>query len=663
MFPHLDTLLHDPALQEALQANARRRKAAWDRAMRTLPLPWEEARERAAAIRRRVLENWDAYLKRFLRQVQSRGVVVHHARDAHQAQEILLHLAREHRVRLAVKSKSMLTEEIGLNEALETAGIEVVETDLGEFIVQLRREKPAHIITPAVHLRRQEVGRLLQKHLGIPYTEDVAQMTRAVRAYLRNKFLQADMGISGVNFGVAETGTLVLVTNEGNGRMVTTAPRLHVAVMGLERLVPTMADLAWMLRLLPRAATGQVLTAYVSLLHGPRGPHDPDGPQQRHLVLVDNGRRALAHTPLDDILRCIRCGACLNACPVFAHIGGHGYRGQGNAFTPYPGPMGAVLSPGLFGPRFRNLAYLCTLCGACAEVCPVAIPLPQRILDVRRGREPSRPLPGLPWWLRLGLRAYGRLIPHPRLFRLAQGLLQRWLPRLPIPLPMPLLRGAAYRLRRPRPAPVSLQGEGPARAAASQTASPSPDATPPQDPIPRFLHQARRVDTETHTIAPDRLAQAIAAWCRENHIQTLWAWEAEHLPAGLVEALQRLGLRFTSSHQAQAGLTGVLRAIAETGSLLLPSGPGRPLGASLWPPIHLAVVRASQIVPRLEDALTDPRLTQGPAAVLVTGPSRTADIEMTLTLGVHGPERLVVFLLQDAHQKRATKSPTVNLAS
>ncbi len=637
--------LANPALQEALQANARRRKAAWSRAMRTLPVPWEEARKRAAAIREYVLEHWDVLLERFLAQVQRHGVVVHRASDARAAREVVLALAREHRVRLAVKSKSMLTEEIGLNEALEAAGIEVVETDLGEFIVQLRREKPAHIITPAVHLRRQDVGRLLQQHLGIPYTEDVAQMTRAVRAHLREKFRTADMGISGVNFGVAETGTLALVTNEGNGRMVTTAPRLHVAVMGMERLVPTMADLAWMLRLLPRAATGQTLTAYVSLLHGPRGPQDPDGPQQRHLVLVDNGRRHLAETPLADILRCIRCGACLNACPVFARLGGHGYRSLTGAFTPYPGPMGAVVSPGLFGPEYGNLAYLCTLCAACAEVCPVGIPLPEAILQVRRGEGIGRGQVGLPAPIRLGLQAYARLTAHPGLYRAARGLATALLPRMGGMVGIPLLRGAAYRHRHPLPAPRRASGESPGQAGARPEPAPSAP-TSPSDPVARFLRQAQQVDVETHTVARDRLPHALTAWCRENGIRTLWPWAGQALPPGVLDALREHGLRLHPDPDADAGLTGVLWAVAETGTLVLPSGPGRPLGASLWPPVHLAIVERERIVPRLENALTDPRLTQGPAAVLVTGPSRTADIEMTLTLGVHGPGRVVVFVIE-----------------
>ena len=642
----VEEALAQPALQEALQANAQRRRVAWDRAMASLPVSWDEARERGAAIRRRVLAHWDEVLDAFLERVRDHGVVVHRAATAQEARNIVLALAREHGVRRVVKSKSMLTEEIGLNEALEAAGIEVVETDLGEFIVQLRGEKPAHIITPAVHLRRQDVGRVFHERLGVPYTEDVAVMTQVARRHLREKFLQADMGISGVNFGVAETGTLVLVTNEGNGRMVTTAPRLHVAVMGMERLVATMEDLAWMLRLLPRAATGQALTVYVSLLHGPRGAHAPDGPQSRHLVLVDNGRRDLAATPLADILRCIRCGACLNACPVFAHIGGHGYRSRTGTFTPYPGPMGIPVSTGLLGVDFGVMAYLCTLCGACAEVCPVAIPLPETILHVRQGLPKHRPAPGLSGWMRWALKGYTQIVKHPRLFRVAQGFLRSGLHRLGGSSPIPLLRGAAWRARHGTPALARLPSKpapGPAPQAEGTTSE-----TGETRPLETFLQRARAVDVEVHRIRQAQLAEAVLAWCQQEGIRTLWPWETSHLPSGLLERLLAGGLERQEGPQAHAGLTGARWAIAETGTLVLPGGPGRPLGASLWPAVHLAVVPASAVVARLEDALTRPEVVQSPATVLVTGPSRTADIEMTLTLGVHGPGRLVVFLVDDA---------------
>src|SRR5512134_3848818 len=277
---------------------------------------------------------------------------------------------------LIAKAKSMISEEIDLNPALEAEGIRVVETDLGEYIVQLRHERPGHILTPAVHLRRDDVGKLFHEKLGIPYTEDIPTLTNTARKVLRDVFLTADVGISGVNFGIAETGGICLVTNEGNGRMVTTMPRTHIALMGMERLVPTLDDLALMLSLLPRSATGQKLSVYTQLLHSPLAG------QERHIIILDNGRTRLRNSPLAESLYCIRCGACLNACPVFRELRGHAYG------SVYPGPIGSVISAGFFGSDFVPLPQASSLCGACKEPCPVDIDLPKLLTRVRAGQTP-----------------------------------------------------------------------------------------------------------------------------------------------------------------------------------------------------------------------------------------------------------------------------------
>ena len=308
--------LADSHLQAALDGNAERRIRVRQEAMASLADP-QGLRQRAHAIRAEVIDHLEAYLEQFIQQAQANGMIIHRAADAAQAREIVLALAQKHSARLVAKSKTMISEEIELNPALEAAGLQVVETDLGEYIVQLRGEHPSHIITPAVHLTRADVGRLFEQKLGLPYTEDIPLMTNAARRVLREVFLTADIGISGVNFAVAETGTLCVLTNEGNGRMVTTLPRLHIALLGMERLVPLLDDLAVMLRLLPRSATGQKLTVYTSLLNGPRRPGDPEGPDERHVIIIDNGRGKLRASPLREMLYCIRCGACLNACPVF----------------------------------------------------------------------------------------------------------------------------------------------------------------------------------------------------------------------------------------------------------------------------------------------------------------------------------------------------------
>ena len=268
----------------------------------------------------------DQYLDQFIANAQANGMIVHQAANGEEAVSIVLQIAQRAHSKVVAKSKSMVSEEIHLNHALEAAGFNPVETDLGEYIIQLRGEPPAHIITPAVHLTRTQVGETFAEKLGIPFTEDIPTLTATARQVLRQTFLDAGLGLSGVNFGVAETGTLTLVTNEGNGRMCTTLPPLHVALMGIERLVPTLDDLALMLYLLPRSATGQKLSVYTSLIHSPRRPDELDGPEERHLVLVDNGRRAMRQSPLMEALYCIRCGACLNACPIFREIGGHAYQ-------------------------------------------------------------------------------------------------------------------------------------------------------------------------------------------------------------------------------------------------------------------------------------------------------------------------------------------------
>jgi L-lactate dehydrogenase complex protein LldF len=297
-------------------------------------------------------------------------------------------------VRLAVKSKSMATEEIHLNTALEAEGIEVVETDLGEYIIQLAREMPSHIIAPAVHKTVAQVARLFSEAAGEPLPDDRTALCGFARQRLRSKFLAADMGITGVNFAAVDTGTIVLVTNEGNGRMCTSLPRVHVAVMPVEKVLPRFEDLGVLLPLLTRSATGQRLSTYVSMVTGPRRPGEVDGPEKLHVVFLDHNRRSLLGTPYEEMLCCIRCGACLNVCPVYRRIGGHAYDAV------YSGPMGAVLTPLLSGgTEGRDLPDASSLCGACSEVCPVGIPLADLLVRLRadlRGPGPAVP-PAPPW--------------------------------------------------------------------------------------------------------------------------------------------------------------------------------------------------------------------------------------------------------------------------
>ena len=403
-------------------------KALWfvrekrDRQAHAVP-EWEHLRELASQIKRHSVTRWADYLEEFEKNATALGAVVHWAADAQEHNRIVVGLLEERGVSRVVKSKSMLTEECHLNAALERAGIEVTDTDLGERIVQLRGETPSHIVLPAIHLKKEDVSETFAEHLGTePGNSDPKYLTEAARQHLREKFLSAEAGITGVNFAVAETGGLVTCTNEGNADLGASLPPLHIACMGIEKVIPRAADLAVFVRLLARSATGQPITTYTSHFHGPR----PGG--ELHIVLVDNGRSKLAgDEQFRDILNCIRCGACMNTCPVYRRSGGHSYAAT------VPGPLGSVLNPlnGLNGeglPEHESLPYACSLCGSCTDVCPVKIPLHHQLLALRK-TVTDRGL--LPWGKRVGMRAAGRVLASPGLFRTAGRLARTALPRLP----------------------------------------------------------------------------------------------------------------------------------------------------------------------------------------------------------------------------------------
>jgi len=340
---------------------------------------WEGLRTQARTIKDDVLLHLDQYLEKFVANAESRGAQFHWARDAAEANSIICDLAKQRGARTIVKSKSMTTEETHLNVALEAANIQVVETDLGEYIIQLAEETPTHIIVPAIHKTKRQIAELFTEELGMAPTDDVDKLTRTAREQLRNRFAAADIGISGVNFGIAETGTIVILENEGNIRLTTSLPRVHIAVMGIEKILPRFADLDIFLKLLPRSGTGQRLTTYQSFITGTKTDKNAEGPEELHVVMLDNGRsRMLAHPVTRQSLACIRCGACLNACPVYQQIGGHAYG------SVYPGPIGAVITPQLMGlEKTQQLPYASSLCGACREVCPVKIDIPRLLLHLR----------------------------------------------------------------------------------------------------------------------------------------------------------------------------------------------------------------------------------------------------------------------------------------
>jgi L-lactate dehydrogenase complex protein LldF len=358
---------------KAVDSREVRRREAFAR------LDGDGLRRAAEEIRAHTLANLDRYLKRFADRAEARGTRVFFAATAGEANEYVRGVVAREGGRVVVKGKSMAAEEIGLNHALEAAGAQVVETDLGEHIVQVAGEAPSHITAPAVHKSRGEIARLLSDHYGQRLPEEPEVLTAFARRALRPAFLQAAVGISGVNFGVAETGSLALVTNEGNGRMVTTLPRVHVAIMGMERIVPSFRELALLLPMLVSSASGRAVTTYLSFVNGPRLPGEMDGPDEVHVVVLDNGRSAILEGEFASILHCIRCGACQNVCPVYRQVGGHGYG------SVYGGPIGAVLTPLLVGfERAGDLPHASSLCGACTEVCPVRIPLHEHLLGLRR---------------------------------------------------------------------------------------------------------------------------------------------------------------------------------------------------------------------------------------------------------------------------------------
>jgi L-lactate dehydrogenase complex protein LldF len=408
----------------------------------------DQLRDHAKRIKEHALAHLDQYLEQLESSVQQRGGQVHWAADAEEARRIVVSIAQQTRCRRVVKSKSMTSEEIHLNPALEAAGLEVTETDFGEFIIQLAGERPSHLVAPAVHHTRESVARVLREHLHEEVADDARSLAMTGRRVLRAKFFAADLGITGANFAVAETGTVVLVTNEGNGRLTTTWPRVHVALMGIEKVIPRWRDLPVFLKLLARAATGQTLSVYTTLLTGPRRAGECDGPEEFHLVLLDNGRTRILETPFRESLQCIRCGACLNACPVYRRIGGHAYGGV------YSGPIGSILTP-LYDsvPENPHLPHASSLCGACQAACPVRINIPYMLIGLRElqhHHKPSR-------WETLAYRLWTKILRHPWLYgwalRAARLLLRPlaqngWLSRLPGP-------GAGWTSVRDFPAPAA----------------------------------------------------------------------------------------------------------------------------------------------------------------------------------------------------------------
>ncbi|HUJ97479.1 MAG TPA: LutB/LldF family L-lactate oxidation iron-sulfur protein [Stellaceae bacterium] len=384
---------------------------------------FEALREEAKAIKNHVLEHLDFYLETFEQQVTARGGQVHWCRTPQEARETVLAICRRLDAKTVTKGKTMIAEEIALNDYLEENGVTPVETDLGEYIIQIRKEYPSHVIAPAIHLVKEQVAASFRAtHTELDPNrrlEDAPTLVAEARAVLRRKFLAADVGITGANFCIAETGSTIIVTNEGNGDLTQTLTKAHIVLASLEKLVPTLEDVSTILRVLARSATGQEFSTYTTVSTGPRRPEDTDGPGEFHVVFLDNGRSAMLGTEFQDMLRCIRCGACMNHCPVYATVGGHAYGWV------YPGPMGAVLTPTLVGvAEAGHLPNASTFCGRCESVCPMKIPLPKMMRHWRE-REFEKQLS--PAAYRYGLKLWAFFASHPPLYQAATALMTRLL--------------------------------------------------------------------------------------------------------------------------------------------------------------------------------------------------------------------------------------------
>jgi len=646
---------------------------------------FEELRERLNRVKETVLSDHEGFIARLRQQVESLGGKVYRAADAAEARKIIIGISIQAQAKIIVKSKSMTSEEVELTPALQAMGIEVLETDLGEYIVQLAGEHPSHIVMPAIHKTKQEIAELFAEKLGMELTDNPQKLTLKAREVLRQKFLCADLGITGANALVAESGTVVLVENEGNIRLTTTLPRVHVALVGIEKIVPTLDDLMLLLKLLPRSATGQKMSGYVSLIRGPRRRDERDGASEFHLVLLDNGRSRLREDPrLREALKCIRCGACLNACPVYQHIGGHAYG------SVYPGPIGAMITRALAGPDHAwLLPFLSSLCGACTEVCPAQIPIHHILLELRQrateGAEARGKLAEAAVF-----RAWSEFWSRPQGYRLStwaaslmgrvagqEGVLYQlpgpgegWTQARDLPAPADKTFHKRWRDHVPaapvippsrkslvaKPEPPQAKPAEPAR---DQKIS-SPVKTPrPGDPQ-KLANEMKFMQSQVHTAQGKAEAQArIKEILSEFAGRTLVAWDhPELLALGLQELAREAGVTTApaaadrdsligQAAEAALGVTAVDFALADSGTLVLLTRPGQERSISLLPPVHLAVLRAEQVLKDVEDlvpALAEKAGSDFRGLTCISGPSLTGDIEMVPVLGVHGPGRLIVLL-------------------
>ena len=606
----------------------------------------------------------------FAANVERQGGIVHRAKDAADAGRIITEIAKAHGVQVAVKSKSMTSEEVGLNQLMQAAGVEVTETDLGEFIIQLADEHPSHILAPAIHRSQDEVRSLFAEKLCAPDNLDVEGMVRFARKVLRHRFLEAGMGITGCNFAVADTGTVTIVTNEGNGRMCTSLPPVHVALVGMEKIIPSIKDLPDFLSLLTCSATGQRASSYISMTTGPRRAGECEGPEEVHVVLLDNGRTNIAAGPWREILHCLHCGSCLNHCPVYNAVGGHAYE------SPYSGPMGTVLSSLIWGENiYPDLANACTLCGRCVDYCAVKVPLRSFHRTLRnRNRQatlknllPAR-LAAYPGSYRRGIAAARKLLRNKSLAPLLRATNQsaaNWLSCRELPTPtdeQSFRQWWQQRIPNQQDPPQLIREEQPAKPATVPGADRVPASPSQQELFERYRQRATAIGVELAEITPAQLAAQLQALIAAEAVSCT-ALPSGNWPPEILQQVTAI-LQASDSHltttednvhgngwhlddliNARLGVTWCNAFLAETGSMVFAAGPGNGTLASLLPEVHLAISSKEALFADLKAYFkanpgTPPsRLTQ------ISGPSRTGDIEGTMTVGVHGPRRVIHWIL------------------
>lgn len=667
---------------------------------------WEGARRIASATKKAAVGRLHEHLMEFERNAAARGTQVHWARDTEEARAIILGIIRDKKARRIIKSKVMTSEEIHLNELLEREGFGVIESDLGEFIQQLKQEAPYHFVFPCMHLSREEISELFEDRIKSAPSNDPEELTMIARRWLRDKYIQADVGITGANFIVAETGMISITENEGNARLTGALPKTMISLVGIEKVVPKLADLALFLPMLATAGTGQGLTCYNTAYGGPRQTGEPDGPDEWHVVLLDNHRTALlADAEQRDALHCIRCGACLNVCPIFKNIGGLSYG------TTYQGPIGSVITPHLRGLQdWKHLSGASSLCGACTATCPVKIDLHHHLLHNRRNaaREKPAPLEGLAW------RIFARSINQPLVYKAGARLARLGQPlhRLVAGTALDPMRAWTQSRTPPRLAAQTFKewwrargGAGARKPVSAAETAPCSARHPEVSTVPHgtrtaggaitardiTLGRIREALRDVTQAAPPRVSRAslrevmpavddpLALFTA--HAKTLRA-DFFDLPdevaarAKLQELAQTLGWKKIATHHGRltdalvprhlpvldtthgydvaemescdAGITECDALIAQTGSVLLTARSGGGRALSVLPEHHVVLARRGQLLPDLTAAYDYLHEFYGAAwpslMTFITGPSRTGDIERILVLGAHGPKRLTILL-------------------